>query len=48
MGIFEQNTLYLAAKTFFTITKLTSEEVLETKTPPMEVTSFSILTLKNN
>lgn len=37
-------TLYFAAKTFFTITKLTSEDALVCKTPPIAVTNFPILT----
>ena len=39
-------TLYFAAKTFFTITKLTSIDALVCKTPPIEVTNFAISAYK--
>ena len=37
-------TLYFAARTFFTMTKLTSRDALGCNTPPIAVTNVSILT----
>lgn len=39
-------TLYFAAKTFFTITKLTSNDAFVCRTPPIAITNFPISTYK--
>ena len=40
-------TLYFAAKTFFTITKLTSNDAFVCRTPPIAITNLPISTYKN-